>query len=131
MIDTNILLSSIGAAAPYRWLWDTVLAGRLSMLVTTDILLEYEEIIGRKTNAFVANNILQAITRLPQTRFVTVYYWWNLIAEDVDDNKFVDCAINGNAAYIISNDRHFDTLSSLDFPRCTVIRPEVFHDLLF
>ena len=44
----------------------------------------------------------------------------DLITQDPDDNKFVDCAICGMAEYIVSNDRHFDILKSIDFPLVTV-----------
>lgn len=130
VIDTNVLLSSIGTRAPYRWLWDAVMDGRCAMVVTTDVLLEYEEILSIRANTIVAQNILQAITRLPQIHKTTVYYRWNLIASDVDDNKFVDCAISGNAEYIISNDRHFEILQDIDFPSVVAIRPETFRLIL-
>lgn len=124
VIDTNVLLSSIGRAAPYRWLWDAVMEGRCSMLVCTAILLEYEEIIGRQTNEVVSENILQAITKLPNTRRVIVFFRWNCIAVDPDDNKFVDCALAGNAECIVTNDAHFSVLAETDFPKLRVLSPE-------
>jgi uncharacterized protein len=33
-------------------------------------------------------------------------YKWQLVEEDPDDNKFVDCAISANADYLVSDDRH-------------------------
>lgn len=49
-------------------------------------------------------------------------YAFHLIKADEDDNKFVDCAIVANAKYIVSNDRHFDVLREISFPKVDVIK---------
>lgn len=48
-------------------------------------------------------------------------YRWNLITRDPDDNKFVDCAIAGNVRFVVSNDRHFDELKEIDFPKVDIL----------
>ena len=45
----------------------------------------------------------------------------NLIQADPDDNKFVDCAVCGNAEYIVSNDSHFRILSEIDWPKLQLV----------
>lgn len=55
---------------------------------------------------------------------VSPTYFFNLIKSDPDDNKFVDCAICGNAEYIVSNDAHFKILNEIDFPKVRVVRIE-------
>ena len=50
------------------------------------------------------------------------FYAFHLIKADEDDNKFVDCAIVANAKYIVSNDRHFDVLREIPFPKVDVIK---------
>jgi predicted nucleic acid-binding protein len=52
---------------------------------------------------------------------ITPYYHFNLIPNDPDDNKFVDCAIAGNAKYIVTNDHHYDVLRNTSFPHVDVI----------
>ncbi|WP_366145465.1 PIN domain-containing protein [Methylovulum sp.] len=39
---------------------------------------------------------------------------------DKDDNKFVDCAVAGNADFLVSNDRHFNVLKTIEFPKLQV-----------
>ena len=41
--------------------------------------------------------------------------------EDVDDNKFVDCAIAANAELIVTNDKHFNVLKTVDWPKLTIL----------
>lgn len=41
-----------------------------------------------------------------------------MIESDPDDNKFVDCAINAKAKYIVTQDRHYNVVrfnSKFDF----------------
>ena len=36
-----------------------------------------------------------------------------MIDQDADDNKFVDCALNGQANFLVTDDKHFDVLSAI------------------
>lgn len=62
----------------------------------------------------------RAILRANNTVRVDAQFRFNLIAIDPDDNKFVDCAIVSNAAYIVTNDAHFNCLATIPFPRVDV-----------
>lgn len=73
---------------------------------------------------------MQLIENAPNVVWITKYYKWNLIAEDPDDNKFVDCAVAGGASYLISNDKHFNKLSSVSFPKVTVLKAREFLDMI-
>jgi len=55
---------------------------------------------------------------------VSPTFFFNLIQSDPDDNKFVDCAICGNAEIIVSNDAHFNILKQIGWPKLSVIRIE-------
>ena len=91
------------------------------MCVTTSILNEYEEILNLLTNEETAKYIIDAIVSNPYTIFITVYFDFNLIQKDPDDNKFVDCAIAAQAKCIVSNDHHYDILKTIPFPRVEVV----------
>ena len=45
-------------------------------------------------------------------------------------NKFVDCAIAGNARYIVTNDHHYDILRNTAFPHVDVLAIDEFLALL-
>lgn len=91
------------------------------MCVSTEILEEYEEIIGMKMSPEVAKILVELILRSPYTLRFDAHYRWNLIEQDPDDNKFVDCAIVANAKFIVTNDHHFDVLKQIPFPKVDVI----------
>ena len=84
--------------------------------------MEYQEMIGRKTTPEIAENVIQYLTNSEFVELITPYYHFNLIKADNDDNKFVDCAIAANATYIVSDDKHFKPLSSIDFPKLYVLK---------
>lgn len=130
VLDTNILLVSFSKKSYFYNIWESLLLGKYSLCVTTDILLEYEEIITQQTNYLIAEKVLDAITSLPNLVYVNKYIFWDLIKNDPDDNKFVDCAIACNAKYIVSEDKHFKILKEIPFPKVNVIGVHEFKNLL-
>lgn len=129
VIDTNILLVSISRRSPFHWVFKSLVEGRYSLCVTTEILAEYAEIIERHTGAATAEAALKAILELPNVERIDVYFRWNLL-KDYDDNKFSDCSIAAGADYLVTHDKGYNTLSELDFPSINVISAETFKSLL-
>lgn len=79
-------------------------------------------ILGKKTNPEIANAVVCAILQAPQLKKVEPTFFYHMITVDPDDNKFVDCAICGNAELLVSNDAHFDVLRTIEFPKVEIIR---------
>jgi putative PIN family toxin of toxin-antitoxin system len=130
VLGTNCLLMSLPRISPYRLIWDSFNSGKFTLCVTTEILEEYMEIISSKASPAVANNVISTILNAGNTLLITPYYRFNLIKEDLDDNKFVDCCISSNASYIVTNDHHFDVLRTIDFPCVNIIRIKEFCSIL-
>jgi uncharacterized protein len=130
VLDINILLVSFSKKSPLYWIWQSLLKRKFVLCVTTDILLEYEEIITRHMSAATATAVLDAITDLPNLQLVNKYVFWRMIESDPDDNKFVDCAVACNAKYIVSEDKHFRVLTDIPFPKVEVIGVGVFQELM-
>lgn len=126
VMDTNILLAVIPRKSPYRRIFEGLINGDYELFISNEILTEYLEIIGRKTNQTVANNIGEFLVNSRFVSKIEVFYRWGLIVKDPDDNKFADCAIAGNVEYLVSNDAHFNVLKSVNFPTIEVIRIDDF-----
>ncbi len=122
VLDTNCLIQCISRRSRYHDLWLSFLDGRNTLCVTTEILGEYAEILERKTTAKFSELALSVITNNPYTVFVTAFFHFNLITADPDDNKFVDCAVAGNAKYIATEDSHYDVLRNIEFPKIDIIK---------
>ena len=95
--------------------------GKYSLYVSNEILEEYEEIISMKTNALIASNVIQALLNSPYVSLIDPHYHFHLIHADKDDNKFVDCVNAAKVDYLVSNDAHFKVLSTVSFPKLSVI----------
>ena len=126
VLDTNCLLQSLPTSSPYHKIWRGVLSGDISLCVNTEILIEYEEILAAKTTKEIAHNVVEAIARLHTTEFQETYIHFDLIDRDVDDNKFVDCAIASDAEYIVTNDAHFNVLKQIDWPKVAILTIQEF-----
>lgn len=130
VIDTNVFLVSIAKNFRYRWLYDALLNNLYHLLVTTKILLEYEEKFIEKYGVQFSHNRFSEMTLNKNVALVTPFFHWHLIYHDPDHDKFVDCAIAGNADYLITNDTDFNILKQLNFPKITVLSLQEF-ELLF
>ncbi len=114
VLDTNVVLQARSPRHAFHRILQAWKDGTFTLAVTTDILLEYEEVITAKTGAArwrelaafldaVAKSEGNLITISPSFRF-------RLIAADADDDKFADCAIAAEADYIVTEDAHFNVL---------------------
>lgn len=130
VLDTNCLIASLSKRGKYFQVWKDLHAGKYVLCVSDEILNEYEEIISIKVNARIAANVVQTLLNSSFVHVVNPYYRFNLIEQDKDDNKFVDCAIAANAKFIVSEDHHFSVLKTIDFPKVDVIGIDLFLNIL-
>ena len=104
VIDTNVLISGVFFGGFSRKVLSAVVGQRITACATAEIINEYEEIvqemIGRKqghidrailTPLINALDIIEPITHIE-------------ICRDPDDNKFLECAKDSHALYIVSGD---------------------------
>lgn len=122
VLDTNSLIQCISRRSRYHELWRSFLDGRNILCVSTEILDEYMEVLERNTSVLFVQLALDVITNNPYTEFVNPWYRFNAIKSDLDDNKFVDCAIAANAKFIVTDDHHYDELKNMKFPQVVTIK---------
>ncbi len=129
VIDTNVVLGMAAASHPHAAILDAWLTGRLKWAVSTDILTEYDEILGRMKGPAKATQFLDFIQvwGAPQGTLplISPSFFFRTIAADHDDDKFADCAIAAHADYLITHDKHFAPLIGSGF-KPQPITPEDF-----
>ncbi len=130
VLDTNIILGSISPFSKYRLVMDRFEKGDYVLCLTTDIMLEYEEKLAEIFNPTVAELFTGGLLLKKNVEFTKVFFNWRLIYPDMDDNKFVDCAIAANVHYLVTNDRDYNVLKNIEFPKITMRKMEEFMELL-
>ena len=126
VLDTNCLIMAVSDSGGYFKIWRDFLDGKYNLCVSNDILEEYVEVIGRNIRPEFAEMICYVILNSENTILVDPTFSFEMIQADVDDNKFVDCAIVSNARYIVTNDHHFSVLKDIPFPHVDVVSIDEF-----
>ena len=130
VLDTNCLVVCLTATSPYYCLWKAFRDMRITLCFTTDIIYEYSEILACFYRQQMTADVINELLLAPNVIKTNNYYRWNLITVDPDDNKFVDCALNAGADYIVTNDRHFNVLKDIDFPKINIIDIDTFKGII-
>jgi uncharacterized protein len=130
VIDSNVLLVSISRRSKHHPIFQAILNGAIICCVSNAILEEYEEKIGEHWSPNVAYNTIETLMKTPHVLHFDPHYNWTLIVADPDDDKFADCAVAANAAYLVTNDHHFNVLKQLPFPPFNIISSDDFLSIL-
>jgi putative PIN family toxin of toxin-antitoxin system len=114
VIDTNVLISGVFFGGYPRKILSAIVHGQLRASATTDIVDEYVEIvhemIGRKQGHLNINLLSPLIDKMEIIEPVTHLK----ICRDPDDDKFLGCAKDANALYIVSGDKDLLVLEKLE-----------------
>lgn len=130
VIDCNVLVMCLSSRSPWHSLYQFLVAGKYTLAVTDDIVLEYEEIIQKKYGIATANAFISLLSELPNVHYLNTYYRWQLIEADPDDNKYCDCAVAGKADYLVTEDNHFNILKTISFPKIFAVSIDEFASIL-
>lgn len=130
VLDTNILLISLPTISKYRPIFNSIIKHKIELIISNEVLTEYIEKIQEKTNSKIATNLAELLTTLRNVIKIDPYFQWELIENDPDDNKFADISIAGNADYLVTNDKHFNRLKLIEFPKVNVILGNDFLSIL-
>src|SRR5262245_27888499 len=130
VLDCNVIVMSLSSRSPYHIIYQGLVKGKYQIVVTTEIILEYTEIIQRKYGETTAKSFIALLVTSSNVHLVTSYYKWLLIEADPDDNKYVDCSIAGKAEYLITEDQHFNVLKTISFPKITTLDIDQFKDMV-
>lgn len=130
VLDTNCLIQCLPQKSKFHLVWESFETGQNVLCVSNSIVEEYVEIMQRLINVEVAEYVIKTIINSPFVEFITPFYQFHVIDTDLDDNKFVDCAVAARAKYIVTNDHHFDVVKKSVFPKVIVVSLQTFYNEL-
>ncbi len=116
--------------ADQLWEQKGMTANTMNDLLNTHIRSPYNPQLGRFYSPTLAENVLKLLINIPKIEKVDLYFNWNLISNDADDNKFVDCAIACGADYIVTHDKHFRVLKDIPFPKVNCLSIDELKEIL-
>jgi putative PIN family toxin of toxin-antitoxin system len=118
-LDTGVFLQMFGRKQPFYPILRALLDGWFILVVSTEILLEYEEILVKLSGAERWRDVtafLELLTQLHgNIRQIEPHYRFGVVVADPDDNKFCDCAIAAEADFVVTEDSHFAALKSAGY----------------
>ncbi|MBI4796392.1 MAG: putative toxin-antitoxin system toxin component, PIN family [Deltaproteobacteria bacterium] len=131
VLDTNVLVSAfLKPESNPALILSLFSEGYLTVCLSEEILAEYGEVLKREKfkkldrgsiNKFISQIEKQALMVRPQVSA-------NVVSVDPADNKFLECALESKADYLITgNAKHFPFKKFRD---TQVINPKDFIDLL-
>jgi len=126
VVDTCVLLQAISSRCPLHPIFQAVLDRRCTLLISNEILTEYTEALGKLNNRVLLESVLGLMKWAVNIEYIDPHYRFQLLHIDADDNKFVDCAICGNADFLITEDAGYAVLSAIPFPKINIISPKNF-----
>jgi uncharacterized protein len=123
VIDTNGLLNSIPKNGSLRWLYDAFIQEEFEWVFSNEIITEYAEIINREYGTQAMEIVFSILLTAVNTERYEPSYKWQLVVDDPDDDKFIDCAIGANVDYLVTNDRHMRNILKIPdlFPPIPII----------
>jgi len=112
VFDTNIIVAAItnpGSASGYL-LNEAVSEGKIRMCVSPAILREYEIILKSFQFALNKQRSAESFLRVLETASLIVHPQAAIhkIQADKSDNKFLECAVQAKADYLVTSDKHFN-----------------------
>lgn len=105
--DINVLVSAfISKGNPHR-IFRKCERKEIKLIVSDDILEEFTGVIGRKKFGLNKARIYKVTSIVKKSvDIIKPKTTLNIIKDDPSDNKILECAVSGNADYIISGDKH-------------------------
>lgn len=130
VLDSNVLLVALGKRSLYKLVWEAFAKGAYKIVVSEDILHEYEEILLEHAAPGIADLVLESFVESPDVIYQRIFYNWNAIPADPDDNKFFDAAVAGDADFLVTNDAHFNEAKKIEFPIINILSADEFLEIL-
>jgi putative PIN family toxin of toxin-antitoxin system len=130
VIDTNVIVRSVSGKSLTSFVFDALLRQDFILCLSTEILLEYEEKLSQIYDPETAELVISVLLMLPNVEKINIYFDFRLIVPDADDDKFINCTVSANADYLVSDDKHFRVLSTIQFPKIECLTYEDFRRVL-
>src|SRR3989339_1957033 len=125
--DTNVLVSATFWDGESNKIIEKVERNEIELVLSKEILEEFAAVLGyREMQDKIKNKNLEMKRTIEKIAAISTILEpkqkFEIVKEDPDDNKIIDCVISGNVDYIVTNDHHLLNLKNIG--GIVVITPE-------
>lgn len=125
VIDTNVLISAVISSEAPNQILKLVEAGKIKSITSLEIIKELDDVLSRDKFDFISEPEKERYTdKLLLISEITDPKTNINIVRDPEDNKFIECAIEEGADYIISGDQ--DLLEQEEYKGIKIVKPATF-----
>ena len=123
VLDTNVFVSILKKGR-LRKILDFWLDEKLDLVISDAIIREIFIVLNRPKFNFSFNEIEELGDLIFEKALICIPQQKLKICSDPDDNKFIECAVEGKADYIVTGDHHL--LEIKKFQKIAVVSPSEF-----
>ena len=125
VLDTNVTISAFFWSGYPRSVYDLIVNKILTALLSESMEKELIRVLGYSKFGLSPVEILPFVKHLRSNpEFIDSTTRLSVITSDPTDNIFLECAVDGNADYIVTGDRHILDLSI--YQGMQIVRPKDF-----
>ena len=124
VFDTNILFSATGwRGSPYQCV-ALARQSKITLVLCREILTEYHEKLQAKLGMTHEQATRAVAEILACATLIEIKNELHIVIDDPDDDKIIECAVTGEATYVVSGDRHL--LNMKEYQGIAIIRANEF-----
>ncbi len=128
-VDTNILISGTFWKGASHEIINKAENKEIKLVLSKDILKEYCEVLNyEEIQNKIKDKNLEMKRSVEKIVSISIIVFpkekLNIVKEDPDDNKILECALEGNVNYIITQDNHL--LKLKEFRGIKILTPKEF-----
>lgn len=124
VLDTNVYLSGIIFGGNARHILDLIIERKITAVTSPAILLEISEKLDNKFK-WGKNQIIVTVKTIAKTANVVVpRIKIDVVKSDKNDNKIIEAAVESEANYIITGDKHL--LQIKKYQKIKIVSPSPF-----
>ncbi|MBU2634469.1 MAG: putative toxin-antitoxin system toxin component, PIN family [Nanoarchaeota archaeon] len=132
-VDTNVLISSTFWYGASDKIIEKVENKEVGLVLSKDIIEEFLRVLNYKEiQKKIKNKNLEMKRTVDKIVSISTIIEpkkkFNVIKEDFDDNKILECGVEGNVNFIITQDKHL--LKLKEFEGIKIIKPKEFLEII-
>ena len=128
VIDTNVFVSSFFGGNP-RKIIDLWKEGKITVCLSNEVVDEYIDVLKRLglQNEKELEDLFNIFSKGFNAVFTHKTPILDIVKDDHDDNKFIECAVELKCSYIVSGDKHLKNIKK--YMTIKILSPKKFLDL--